>query len=481
MSFLLLQQLFEKIEYTGSLPSAEVQSVEMDSRKVKQGSVFVCTKGLKTDSHTLAEEALEKGACLIVSERKLGLEKEVTVENGRKAYALLSAALYDYPAEKLTLIGITGTNGKSTVASIIKQLLDETGYKAGLIGTMYNQIGEMEIPAKYTTPEAGDLHALLARMVQADCTHAVMEASSQALAQYRLYGVHFHTGVFTNLSQDHLDYHKTIDAYFDAKKMLFAQCEQAVINIDDEHGALLAKELTIPLTTFSQHKDEADYTARNLELKANGVQFELVGKSFIKRVKLNMPGEYSCQNGMAAVLAAASTGADIEELCNALEQSGNVRGRCEVVFNKNFTVIRDFAHTADALENLLSSIAPFKEGRLVVLFGCAGERDATKRPAMGQAVCKYADYIVLTQDNPRGEDPYRIFADVEPVLKQSGKPYVTEINRRKAILDTLNMLQDKDTLLLCGKGHEDYQVLKNQTVYLNEKQIVQEWAKEKGL
>ena len=478
-----LKQLFEKIEYTGTLPEEYIKasSVVMDSRKVKQGSIFVCSKGLKTDSHDFAQNALEKGACLVVTERSLGLPQEVTVKNGRKAYALLCAVFNSYPAEKLTIIGVTGTNGKTTVSSITKQLLEGAGYKVGLIGTMYNQVADMEIPAKYTTPEAGDLHALLAHMVQAGCTHVVMEASSQALAQYRLYGVPFHTGVFTNLTQDHLDYHKSMDAYFEAKKLLFAQCKQAVVNMDDIYGEKLAEELIIPVVSFSEEQDKANYTARNLELKANGIQFEFVGTGFIKRVKLSMPGKYSCQNAMAAVLAAASVGVDIAAACEALEQSGNVRGRSEIVYSNKFTVIRDFAHTADGLEKLLAGIAPFVNGRLFVLFGCAGERDAAKRPAMGEAVGRYADYIVLTSDNPRGEDPSAILQDAEPALQQSGKPYIAETDRRKAVYIALEMLKENDMLVLCGKGHEDYQVLKEQTVYFNEKQIVQEWAEKRGL
>ncbi len=470
-----LQTLFEKIEYKGSLPNGTATSVVVDSRKVKQGSIFVCSKGLKTDSHLYAEKALQNGAVLIVTERPLGLPNEVTVQNGRETYALLSAAFYGYPAEKLHIIAVTGTNGKTTVTGITKFLLEEAGYKVGLIGTMYNQIDKMEIPAKYTTPEAGDLHALFARMVEAGCTHVVMEASSQALAQKRLFGVPIQTGVFTNLTRDHLDYHGTMEDYYLAKKELFAQCKEAIVNLDDAYGKRLAEELAIPCTTFSETDDEADYTARNLTLKSEGIQFEFVGKGFIKRVKFAMPGTYSCQNAMASLLAASTTGANIVNLCDALAQSPGVRGRSEVLYHAEYTVIRDFAHTADGIENLLASFRPFVENRLIVLFGCAGDRDATKRPDMAAAVCKYADIIYFSADNPRGEDFTKTVQDVVDILQNSGIPYHIEEDRKKAVQQALATLQSGDTLLLCGKGHEDYQVLKEQTIYLNEKQIVDEW------
>lgn len=474
-----IHTLFEKIEYQGSLPSGIATSVVVDSRKVKQGSIFVCSTGLKTDSHAYAEKALQNGAVLVVTERPLGLPNEVTVQNGRETYALLSAAFYGYPAEKLHIIAVTGTNGKTTVAGITKFLLEEAGYKVGFLGTMYNQIDKMEIPAKYTTPEAGDLHALFARMVEAGCTHVVMEASSQALAQKRLYGVPIQTGVFTNLTRDHLDYHGTMEAYYEAKKELFTQCKEAIVNIDDPYGRQLAEEITIPCTTFSETEDTADFTARNLTLKAEGIQFEFVGKGFIKRVKFAMPGTYSCKNAMASLLAASTTGANIVDFCEALAKSTGVRGRSEVLYHDKFTVIRDFAHTADGIENLLASFKPFVENRLIVLFGCAGDRDATKRPDMAHAVCKYADVIYFSADNPRGEDFQTTWQDVADVLENSGIPYYVEEDRRKAVQDALATLQNGDTLLLCGKGHEDYQVLKEQTVYLNEKQIVAEWFAEK--
>ena len=472
-----LQELFERLPYTGALPKGEVTGIAADSRKVKPGDVFVCTVGRAMDSHRYAAKALESGAVLVVSEHSLGLSKEVSVQNGREAYALLCAAFYGNAASRLTLIAVTGTNGKTTVTSVVKQLLEKAGYKVGLIGTIYSQIDQMEIPAKYTTPEAGDLHALLARMESAGCTHVVMEASSQALDQKRLYGLRFAAAVFTNLTQDHLDYHGTMENYYEAKKTLFSQCEVAVVNVDDPYGKRLAGEVKCPCITFSDHDNTADYTARNLELRASGVQFELVGNSFIHRVHFPMPGDYSCHNALAAALAAIVVGVPAQDACEGLGACRGVRGRCEVLYSGEYTIICDFAHTGDGIENVLSGIRPFVEKRLVVLFGCAGDRDAKKRPAMGEAACRYGDFIVLSSDNPRSEDPYHILADVEPIIQKSGKPYLVEVDRRRAVQRALEQLKAGDVLVMCGKGHEDYQVLNGVTVYLDEHRIVADWLK----
>ncbi|MDL2215793.1 UDP-N-acetylmuramoyl-L-alanyl-D-glutamate--2,6-diaminopimelate ligase, partial [Ruminococcaceae bacterium OttesenSCG-928-N02] len=440
-------------------------------------------RGRVVDSHDYAREALSKGAALVVCERALGIEGEVLVRDGRESFALLSANLHGNAARRLHITAVTGTNGKTTVSTLIKQLLEGAGHTVGVIGTMYSQIDQMEIPAKYTTPEAGDLHALFARMEQAGCTHVVMEASSQALAQKRLFGIQFKSAVFTNLTQDHLDYHGTMEDYFLAKRQLFFQCEHAAINIDDPYGQRLAAqgELPCPVTTFSDKLDEADYTARGIELHAGNVRFEMVGKGFIHRVRFPMPGLYSCQNALAAAVAAILAGVAPATACEGLSNSRGVRGRCEVLYNKKFTVICDFAHTADGIENVLAGLAPFAKGRVVVLFGCAGDRDAAKRPPMARAACKYADIVVLSSDNPRSEDPYKILGEVEPYLKGSGKPYYVQADRRVAITFALGLLQEDDLLVLCGKGHEDYQVIDGVTVYLDEHRIVADWLLENGL
>lgn len=477
-----LKELFKGVDYQGTLPQAQVSLVTQDSRKVAPGAVFVCTRGKSFDGHTYAKQALEAGACCVVTERPLGLPGEVQVENGRKTYALLCQNFFGNPAQRLHLVAVTGTNGKTTVTTLIKQILEQAGYKAGLIGTIHTEIDTMEVPAKFTTPEAWDLAALMARMEKAGCTYVVMEASSQALDQMRLWGLHFDVGVFTNLTQDHLDYHGSFENYFAAKKSLFAQVKTMVVNLDDPYGARLLKEVTVPAAiTFSAHDDAADYTARNVELSASGVRFEMVGKGFIQRVKFPMPGEYSVHNALAAGAAAIALGIEPHTAVKALTGTRGVRGRCEVLYHGDFTILCDFAHTGDAIEKVLSGLAPFAKGRLIALFGCAGERDAKKRPLMGDAVVKYADFAILTSDNPRRENPYDIIKDVEPVLKASGKPYLVEVERREALKKAFSMLRPGDVLVLCGKGHEDYQAIDGVTIYLDEHRIVRDWLTQQHL
>lgn len=477
-----LHTLFAGVDCTGTLPDGQATLVTQDSRRAGPGAVFVCAKGRTADGHDFARKALEAGAVCIVTERPLGLPREVTVENGRKAYALLCQNYFGNPAQQLKLVAVTGTNGKTTVSTLIKQIIEHTGHKAGLIGTIHTEIDQMEVPAKFTTPEAWDLAALLARMAAAGCEYAVMEASSQALDQMRLWGLAFEVGVFTNLTQDHLDYHGDFEHYYQAKKSLFDQVKAMVVNADDPWGRrLLAEKPNVPAITFSDRDDTADYTAKNIRLSAAGVKFEMVGKSFIQRIRFPMPGAYSVHNAMAAAAAAIALGIPAHQAALALSATKGVRGRCEVLYAGDFTVLCDFAHTGDAIEKVLSGIAPFVEGRLVVLFGCAGERDAQKRPQMGQAVVQYADFAILTSDNPRKEDPCAIMEDVEPVLKASGKPYWKILDRREAVERALEMLRKGDVLVLCGKGHEDYQAIDGVTIYLDEHRIVHDWLAARGL
>lgn len=477
-----LKELFREIAYTGALPEGDASLVTQDSRRVCPGAVFVCAKGRTADGHDYAQQALAAGAVCVVTERPLGLARTVQVENGRRAYALLCQNYFGRPADRLRLAAVTGTNGKTTVTTLLKQILEQAGSKVGLIGTIHTEIDTMDVPAKYTTPEPWDLNALFSRMVRAGCTYAVMEASSQALDQLRLWGLRFEVGVFTNLTQDHLDYHGSFENYFTAKKSLFSQTKRMVVNLDDAYGRRLLQEVSGPeQITFSVSDDAADYTARGIRLSAAGVQFEMVGRGMIQRIRFPMPGHYSVDNALAAAAAAVALGVPAQTAAQALTASRGVRGRCEVLYHGAFTVLCDYAHTGDAIEKVLSGLAPFAEGRLIVLYGCAGERDAKKRPLMSAAVAKYADYAVLTSDNPRGEDPWAILRDAEPELAASGKPYLVELERRTAVRKALELLRPGDVLALCGKGHEDYQVIDGVTIYLDEHRIVREWLQERGL
>ncbi len=479
---MLSTKLFADIACTGTLPEVEVTGITNDSRRVTPGSVFVCTVGRTSDGHRFAAAALEKGAALVVTERPLGLAAEVTVENGRVAYALLCSAFFDHPARRLRLVAVTGTNGKTTVTTIIKQILEAAGHKVGLIGTIHTVVDKTELPAKYTTPEAWDLHMLLARMVGAGCDAAVMEASSQALDQLRLYGLHFECGVFTNLTQDHLDYHGDMENYFAAKATLFAACDTVIYNHDDAWARRLpAMYPAVKSIGFSVEDDEADYTARAVELTSGGVRFTLVGHRLIQHAAFPMPGAFSVGNAMAAGLAALTMGVPPETVTRALEVSEGVRGRSEVLYNGAFTVLCDYAHTDDSIRKILSGMRPFTKGRLVALFGCAGQRDATKRPKMAAAVAECADFAILTSDNPRAEDPDAIISAVAPLLEAAGLPFAVEPERRRAVYTALETLRPGDVLVLCGKGHEDYQVIDGVTIYLDEHRIVHDWLVKKGL
>lgn len=471
--------LLEGIGYTGTPPSGEATAVVQDSRKVVPGCVFVCIRGRGFDGHEFAALALKAGAGMVVSGRPLGLASEVTVADTRRAYALISQNYFGNPAQKLVVVGVTGTNGKTTVASVLKQTLCAMDVKCGLIGTIQSEIGDAVVPAKFTTPEAWDIAALMARMVKAGCTHLVMEASSQALEQGRLYGIRFALGIFTNLTQDHLDYHGDMKAYYAAKRSLFEQCDAMLTNLDDAAGRRLLDEGAAPeKRSYSTEKNMADFSARDIGLSASGVKFAFLGSDFLRPVRFAIPGAYSVANALAAGSAAIMLGYPPDAVSAALSGVPGVRGRCEVIHNGDFTVITDFAHTADGVDKLLGSLKPFVTGRLMALFGNAGDRDAGKRLAMGEAAARHADVIYITADNPRTEDIMKTIEDSMEPIRASGKPFVVEPDREKAQRMALDSLKAGDMLVLCTKGHEDYQVMDGYTLLLDERMIFEDWMNE---
>ncbi|MDL2219358.1 UDP-N-acetylmuramoyl-L-alanyl-D-glutamate--2,6-diaminopimelate ligase [Ruminococcaceae bacterium OttesenSCG-928-O06] len=482
-------RLLQDVPYTGTPPHGVAAGLAQDSRKVVPGGVFVCIEGRGHDGHAFAEDALAAGAAMVVSQRPLGLAGEVLIKDTRAAYAQMSQNFFGRPAEKLRLVAVTGTNGKTTVATVLKHTLENLGVQCGLIGSAQNEIGAEVVPAKFTTPEAFDLAALMARMVGAGCTHLVMEASSQALAQGRLATLRFALSIFTNLTVDHLDYHGTMEEYFAAKRLLFLQSEEMLANLDDEYGRRLLgdKELCGPggvlrrACSFSALADAADFTARNIDLQAAGVRFAFLSEGHLHRVAFPIPGEYSVANALAAGGAAVMLGHEPAAVAKALTQSGGVKGRSQVLYSGRFTVIRDFAHTADGMDKLLSALRPYAPKRLVVLFGCAGDREETKRPAMAEAALRWGDEIFLTSDNPRTEAPAHTMAAAREVLEAGGKPFAAIEDRAEAVHAALQSLQEGDVLALCGKGHEDYQVMNGYTLYLDEKSLVEEWIHNMGV
>ncbi|MDD3193083.1 MAG: UDP-N-acetylmuramoyl-L-alanyl-D-glutamate--2,6-diaminopimelate ligase [Oscillospiraceae bacterium] len=468
-----LFDLMNGIPFQGNLENREIGMVTSDSRQITPGCLFVCIAGARFDGHTAARQVLADGAAAVVCEKDLGLDSQLLVADSREAYGIICSNFYGNPSRKIKLIGITGTNGKTTCTYLIKHLLESAGKKVGLIGTIHNEIGDMVLPAKNTTPDPGELHVLFMRMAQAGCEYVVMEASSHALDQKRLSGCRFAVGVFTNLTQDHLDYHITMEAYYQAKKKLFDLSDAAVVNLDDAYGRRLAKELSCPVRTFSIWDDAADFTARDIRPAVDRNRFTVVGESQIGRVDFPMPGEFSVANAMAAGIAALTLGMTLQQVCAGLSSCPGIPGRTEVLSTgTDFTVIRDYAHTPDGLEKVLPAIKPFVQNRLMVLFGCAGERDPSKRIHMAEAVVKYADYMILTSDNPRREDPVKIIEDALPGFEGTNVPYEVIPDRYKAIEWALAHAQPGDVLLLAGKGHEDYQVLDYGTIHFDEREVV---------
>ncbi len=472
---MMLYDLLRGIECTIAPPNKEIAHVTTDSRQIKENTMFVCIQGENSDGHNYAKQAVEKGAVAVVCQRDVGIDGQIMVENSRAAYSLICANLFGNPARKLSLIGVTGTNGKTTVSSLIKHVLEGLGQQVGLLGTIQTEIGDMVIPAKHTTPDPMVLHSTLARMVRAGCRYVAMEVSSHGMAQYRLEGCHFASGVFTNLTQDHLDYHGDMESYYQAKRSLFDRCDRAVINIDDEAGRRILGEIFCAVTTFSTQSDIADYSARDITLTALGSDFSLNGIGESAKIQLGMPGEFSVSNAMAVVACCVGLGFDLQEVAAGLSACPGITGRAEVIHRDEIgMIIRDYAHTPDGLEKILSALRPFAKGRLVTLFGCPGNRDATKRPQMARAVAEGSDFVILSSDNPRHEDPDDIIAQTLPAILESGSPHIVIVNRYQAILWALKNRRQDDLLLLAGKGHEDYQVLGAETIYFDEKIIVQE-------
>lgn len=470
-----LSEILRGIEVLGSYNDVEVADITQDSRLVKEGSLFVCVKGSVFDGHTVAKEMLDNGAAAVVVERDLGLDNQIVVKNSRAVFSPICANFFGNPADKLKLIGLTGTNGKTTTTFLIKQILENVGKKVGLIGTVQNMIGEEIYPAKYTTPDPYELQKLFSQMVKADCEYCVMEVSSQALAQERVNGLRFAVGAFTNLTQDHLDYHKTWENYFESKRILFKNSDIAVTNADDQNGLEIIKELQFDkVVTYAVDKNDATYVAKNVKFKSNGVEYELVG-DMIGRCNCPIPGRFSVYNSLCAASCALALGIGFDDVLSAISKSNGVKGRIEVVpTNRDFTIIIDYAHSPDGLENIITSLKEIAKGRVVTLFGCGGDRDKTKRPKMGKIAAELSDFCVVTSDNPRSENPSEIIKDILVGMEGITTPYKVVENRKEAIAYAIKNAQTDDIILLAGKGHETYQILPTGTIHFDEREAVAE-------
>ncbi|MCD7727012.1 MAG: UDP-N-acetylmuramoyl-L-alanyl-D-glutamate--2,6-diaminopimelate ligase [Ruminococcus sp.] len=457
-----------------NLSNIEISGITSDNRSpVKGGELFVCIKGKTFDGHNAAREMIEKGAAAVLVERDLGLPQQIIVTDTRKEYAYLCSRWFGSPEKKLRLIGVTGTNGKTTITTTLKNILTGFGKKVGLIGTCQNEIGDEILHTERTTPEAYELFELFDLMAKKGCEYVVMEVSSQGLEQQRLGPCRFELGAFTNLTQDHLDVHGTMENYYQAKKLLFSMTDTAVINIDDQYGVRFTKEIDCDVKTFST-KGKADFTASNASLLPSGVKYDFSDGRVTLPVSFNMPGEFNVSNSLCVVACADALGFDVNKTIGLLNCQKGVRGRAEVVpTGRDFTIICDYAHTPDAIENILSAMKASAKGRVVCLFGCGGNRDSKKRPLMAKAAQKYADFLIVTSDNPRNEDPKLIIDDILEGIDKDKTEFVTIVDRIEAINWAVQNAQKDDVIVLCGKGHEDYQILPGGVkIHLDEREEV---------
>ncbi len=478
-----LDKLLEKLDYTldaGCLDT-DIASLEYDSRKVGKGSLFVCLTGFRADGHAYIPAALEAGAAALVVEREVDVPEGIAVirvRDSRYALALLSAAWFGYPAEKMTVIGLTGTKGKTTTAHMVKAILEAAGNKVGMIGTIGAVIGEEKLTTRNTTPESYELHSLFARMVEAGCSHVVMEASSQGFKLHRTAGILFDVGVFLNLSPDHIGEgeHADFAEYRTCKSMIFNQCRQGLVNVDDEHWQAVTAKADCPLTTMSV-SGAADYAVGEVkEVRQTGFlgsEFAVSGRlegDFL----LNMPGKFNVSNALAALAAAHMAGVGAEAIAQGLK-SVYVKGRTQVLDTPgHYTMLIDYAHNAVSMENLLTMLRSYNPGRLICLFGGGGNRARARRWDMGEISGKYADLTVLTMDNPRDEEVESINEDIKTGLARHEGKYISIPDRAEAIRWVMDNAREGDIIALIGKGHEEYQEIRGVKHFFSEEQVVRE-------
>lgn len=458
----------------------EINRINYDSRKVCKNDLFVCINGYATDGHKYADKAILNGAKVIVIQNNIDLDnKEVTVikcNDTRKALAVMAANYYDNPSKKMKIIGITGTNGKTTTAFMIKDILESSGKRVGLIGTIANYICGEKIHTERTTPESLELQELFRNMVEKGVKYCVMEVSSHSLELDRVYGVNFECGIFTNLTRDHLDFHKTFENYYAAKFKLFERSSIKLINTDDTYGIQVindCKKLKANnLYSFSVKK-ESDYKAYDEVMGSRNIKFKVKFDNEEQFV-LGIPGEYNIYNALGAIGACNKLGISIEAIRKGIENVV-VPGRCERVgkeYNLPYEIIIDYAHTPDGLENILKTAKAFTKGKLIAIFGCGGDRDKVKRPQMGKIGVDIADISVITSDNPRSEEPMSIIEDIKSGINKDN--YIIIENRHDAIKKAIEIADEGDVIVIAGKGHETYQILKDKTIHFDEREVVKE-------
>jgi UDP-N-acetylmuramoyl-L-alanyl-D-glutamate--2,6-diaminopimelate ligase len=450
----------------------EITDISGDSRNIKENSAFICLEGTKFDGHLYISDAMKLGAKVAITQKEMKFEnneKYVRIESGRKPIAKMACNFFENPSYKFKLIGVTGTKGKTTTTYMIKSILEQKGLKVGLIGTIEARIGDTQLmTSSNTTPDAIGLQRLFHTMANEKVDAVVMEVSSHALDLDRVYGSDFDIGIFTNLSQDHMDYHKNFENYYQAKKILFSMCKKAIVNVDDTYGKRLFDEITCDKKSFAID-NPADIKVTDFEITAKNVTFHENNIKFVVKI----PGKFSVYNALAGLSVGYEFNCTNEEIQKGFDNLV-VPGRSEIVnIGTDYTVMVDYAHSPDSLKNILLATKEYVKGRLICVFGCGGDRDRTKRPIMGEISAKLADISIVTSDNPRTEDPEAIITEIEGGLKNVGKEYFRIPDRSEAIYKALSIAKKDDVIVIAGKGHEPYQILKDRTIHFDDREQVQ--------
>lgn len=467
---MLVSQLFKDAQLSREIKDKEVTNITDNSQLCREGSVFVCHKS----GEMYVDEALSKGAILVVSEKQL-CENSYTVSDTKKEYARLCSEFYGNRHKNLKLIAVTGTNGKTTVANMIYTILTLSGKKCGLIGTVGSNICGKVSESNLTTPDPYEMHRMFSELYEWGAEYCVLEASSQGICEDRLYGLDFYISLLTNISRDHIDYHCTMQNYIEAKKRIFGSAVKSVINTDDENHREFISCSRGKVITYSLSNNEADYIAKSIRYDENGSNYAVIADYAIHRIKLNVPGEFNIMNSLAAVAAARECDVSLEFCAYALKNFSGVKGRMEILdTDTDYKVIIDYAHTPDAIKKVLLSLRSFPHERIITVFGCGGERDSEKRSLMGDVASQLSDILVVTSDNPRGEEPMKIIDDILSGVEKNKKSVYIHENRRKAIEYALKIARKNDIILLAGKGHETYQLIGENKIPMDERQIVSE-------
>ncbi|HCY76918.1 MAG TPA: UDP-N-acetylmuramoyl-L-alanyl-D-glutamate--2,6-diaminopimelate ligase [Ignavibacteriales bacterium] len=477
------------IQVTGEVQRKDVASIVYDSRKVQKNSVFVAIKGFKTDGHRFIQDAINKGAIAIVVEVDNSIPDElithaqiakILVKDSRKALAEISKGFYNDPTSKLKLIGITGTNGKTTSTFILKNILQKAGYKTGLLGTIANYIDDVKIDSNLTTPESNDLNKFFYQMIESGCSHAVMEVSSHSLILNRVYGLNFLGAIFSNITSDHLDFHQTFEEYLKAKKILFdglGYDSFAIINSDDKNSRDIIKDSKAKIITYGMSVG-SDYQIKDIRYDLNGTEFTITHNKVDYIISTSLIGTFNAYNATSAFATAKSLGIDEFKIMKGIKSSPQVPGRFEVLGKGNKKVIVDYSHTADSLEKALIAVREIvnNKNEVVTVFGCGGDRDKTKRPVMGKVASELSDKVFVTSDNPRTENPFSIIEDIKKGITKYN--YVVEENREAAIASAIKNSDDNAVILIAGKGHENYQEINGIRNHFSDREVALKYLAE---